>query len=482
MGTEETAHLLLDRRRIESAENVELALAPCERHPANPLAVDGRRAWTKKNLMVSLFLDQEAGRYRGWRYENVPRPGADDCGLAFPIESEDGLEWRTVGAPIPMGAVMYDASDPDPTRRYKMIRQGWCEQSEDGSLVRVLSKGEWSAERGRENPGLKQGIFSACSPDGATWPEYRAVVIEDLPDGQRWWRPGMPGWAGGDSFPCVLWAPELRKYVAFFRTNIDRGQKSRRERGVGRSESEDFRNWDGHELSLHARTTWRKAMGHGAQDYYQLQAWRCRGIYLGIVSVFYWEQDRVRLELAWSPDTRHWERICPGVDLIPHGELGEHDGGCRYAAMRPIAVGDETRVYYGADPGRHNADPDREGGLCLATFRRDRFAGMVTKGSGAGTVTTVPVEITGDRLFINADASGGAVRVEVLSADGRTIPGFAAEQAIPVDSDSLDAEATCRGSDLRTLNGRTARLRFQLTNARLYAYGFRNGCRGTGGG
>jgi len=473
MGTEERACLSIDRRRIESAENVELATAPCERHPSNPLTVDGRRVWTKKNLMVSLFLDRDTGLYRGWRYENMPKPGAADCGLAFPIEPGDGLEWRTVGEPVPMGAVMHDPGDADPSRRYKMIRQGWCERAEDGSLVRVLSKGEWTAEGGRENPKLEQGIFSGCSPDGSAWPEYRAVVLEEVPDGQRWWRPGRPGWAGGDSFPCVLWAPDLRKYVAFFRTNIDRGQKARRERGVGRSQSEDFQDWGEHELAMHARTTWRKAMGHGAQDYYQLQAWRCCGIYLGIVSVFYWQEDRVRLELAWSSDTRHWERICPGTDLIPHGELGEHDGGCRYAAMRPIEVGDEVRVYYGADPGRHNADPEREGGLCLATFRRDRFAGLVTKGNGEGTITTGPTEVTGDHLLINVDASEGSVRTEILSEDGQAVPGFATEQSVPVEADSFDVEvAWGEGAELKALKGRTVRLRFQLTNARLYAYGF----------
>ena len=405
--------LFLDRRLISASENVELTIAPCTRHPANPLTVDGRTIWTRKNLMVSVYRDTESGEYRGWRYENIPRPDAADGGPAFPIRSKDGLTWHTCGEPIRMGAVMYDETDPDPDRRFKMIHQGWAELDEAGRLKRTATKSQWAAEGGEENLGLTRGIFAACSPDGCAWPEHHVVVTEDIPPGQRWWTPGAPGWAGGDNFPCVIWSPELERYVAFYRTNIQRLRGSRRERGVGRSDSQDFREWGPHELVMHARTTWRKIMGYGAQDYYQLQVWRDGGVYLGIVSVFYWEEDRVRLELAWSPDTIHWERICPGMDLIPHGALGEPDGGCRYAAMRPITVGDEVRVYYGGDNGRHNADSEREATFNLAIFRRDRFAGLRAKGGAEGRVTTEPVTVAGSKLVLNVDAADGEVLVEL---------------------------------------------------------------------
>jgi len=71
------------------------------------------------------------------------------------------------------------------------------------------------------------------------------------------------------------------------------------------------------------------------------------------------------------------------------------------------------------------------------------------------------------------DASEGSVRTEILSEDGQAVPGFATEQSVPVEADSFDVEvAWGEGAELKALKGRTVRLRFQLTNARLYAYGF----------
>ena len=468
------SQLFLDRRLTQSVEGLELAIAPCVRHPSNPLTVDGRKVWTKKNLMVSLHRDLATGEYSGWRYENIPTPEADDDGPAFPMRSDDGLAWRTVGKPIPMGAVMVDQNDPDSGRRFKMIQQGWAELDNEGELTRVLNKGEWMARGGAANKALRRGVFALTSADAKIWRKPVPVVLEDLPPGQRWWTPGTPGWAGGDNFPCVVWAPEIAKYVAFYRTNIFRGERARRERGCGRSESADFEHWGPHELALHARTTWQRAMGHGAQDYYQIQVWRCGGIYLGIISVFYWKEDRVRLELAWSPDTRHWERVCPGTDLIPHGELGEHDGGCRYAALGPVSNGDEVRVYYGGDAGRHNADPLRDAGLCLATFRRDRFAGLRPKAGTSGRILTRPVEVSGRQLVLNADGSSGCVNVELMSEDRRAIPGFERDQCVPIDSDELEAEVTWRtGKSLAELNGEKIRLACHVDNATLYSFGFK---------
>ena len=34
-----------------------------------------------------------------------------------------------------------------------------------------------------------------------------------------------PGWGGGDNFPCLLHVPDQQKFVAFFRTNLDQGDR-----------------------------------------------------------------------------------------------------------------------------------------------------------------------------------------------------------------------------------------------------------------
>src|SRR5262249_338407 len=148
-------------------------------------------------------------------------------------------------------AVIRDDREDDPQRRYKMIHHGWAQFDASGALARYLNRARWLAEGGLENHALIRAVFSAVSADGLTWSDRRVVVQENhLQPGKRWWRPGPVGWAGGDNFPCMIWAPEISKYVAFYRTNIDNGEGQRRERAVGRSESADFRTWEPHRLAL----------------------------------------------------------------------------------------------------------------------------------------------------------------------------------------------------------------------------------------
>ena len=468
LGDPVGTRLFLDNRLVEEQDNLAPFIAPCCKHPANPLTVDGRTVWTQLNLTCSVYYDALAGEYRGWRYERAP-DARDDAGGYYPIASPDGLAWQTTGGPTIGQAILHEPDEPDPSRRYKMVYQGWARLGLNGEITEpVCTQPAPEAHGDPETP--TRGIFAACSQDGAEWSDHRLIAPEKLTGPYRWWKPGTLGWAGGDSFPCVIHAPELGKYVAFYRTNIYRGRK-RRERAVGRSDSPDFRTWGRHDLALHAQTSWHRAMGRQNQDFYQMQVWRCGGVYLGIVSVFYWQEDRNHLELAWSPDTIHWERICPGQDLVPHGELGEHDGGCRYAAMRPILDGDRVRVYYGGSTGRHNADRVGDSALCLATFRRDRFSGLAPARGHRGSLLTTPLRVESAALTLNADARGGEVLVEVCDESGQALDGFAAEDCVGLrDTDALAGRVSWReGRDLRTLVCRNVRLRVILRNAEAYA-------------
>jgi len=78
----------------------------------------------------------------------------------------------------------------------------------------------------------------------------------------------------------------------------------------------------------------------------------------------------------------------------------------------------------------------------------------------------------GKRLFVNADARGGEVRVEILDARGRNrLEPHSLEDSIPVTGDQLHAELRWKGTqDLSSLSGEPVRLRFVLKNASLYAF------------
>ncbi len=122
-------------------------------------------------------------------------------------------------------------------------------------------------------------------------------------------------------------------------------------------------------------------------------------------------------------------------------------------------------------------------GICstgLATLRRDGFVSMDHPGTGRvsadseprstpGTLTTRPVRFSGRHLFVNVDAAGGALRVDVLDRNGRVIAPYSAAQCVPVREDSTRVRVAW-GTDLAALAGEPVRFRFHLSSARLYAF------------
>ena len=177
---------------------------------------------------------------------------------------------------------------------------------------------------------------------------------------------------------------------------------------------------------------------------------------------------RVSCELTWSRDTVHWERVCEGTPLIPHGPKGSYDYGCIYAAAHPVVLPDEIRLYYGGNNSLHN--DWRDGFFCLARLRPDGFAGMQTTGAdGRGTVVTRPIPCAGRRLRVSADVKkGGALRVAVLNGEGLTL-----DQCRPITGSVTDGRVTWEpGADLTALEGRKIQLQFALDSATLYAFSF----------
>ena len=62
--------------------------------------------------------------------------------------------------------------------------------------------------------------------------------------------------------------------------------------------------------------------------------------------------------------------------------------------------------------------------------------------------------------------------VEVLTIDGEPIPGFTREEHLPMEqTDGLRLESRWKSqADLSRLKGRTVRLKFTLSHARLFAF------------
>ncbi|MCK5328751.1 MAG: hypothetical protein KAR36_09115, partial [Candidatus Latescibacteria bacterium] len=74
-------------------------------------------------------------------------------------------------------------------------------------------------------------------------------------------------------------------------------------------------------------------------------------------------------------------------------------------------------------------------------------------------------------LFVNADASGGRLRVTLLDKSGKPIESHSEAECDPLHADKLFHAVSWNGNThLGDLNGREIRLQFHLRKAHLYSF------------
>lgn len=459
-----STHLLLNSRLIAATQKAKLELGTVQKHPANPLFVeegfaDRPKRWEARldNVYPSVIYDEDEGLFKCWyksfiydgpsnhtalaqRPRQPYRQGKREEGLLYAV-SADGIHWekpalniiefegssannlvmrrRTHG--LHAGGVLKDGRDPDRARRYKFIHR-------NASARRMATC--FSAD------GLH---WSQPLP----WPQHDAV---------------------GDCHNNAIWSPELGRYLC-----VTRGW-SDGVRTVLRSESADFVNWSRPVEILR---------GADAQDQiYSMPIGRYGELYIGLPAVFHKGDDKaanwdtVDTELAFSADSVHWERICPGQPLIPRGggcyPDGAYDCGCVYAAA-PLLRDGAVLIYYGGSNGLHNNW--REGSLNLATLPIDRFAGYAPANArDMARLETTPLQLTGERATLNAEVEpSGSIRAALLDAGGGAVSGFGLEDCLPIYTGGARCQLRWRERDLAELAGQPVRLAFEYQKAKLYA-------------
>ena len=115
---------------------------------------------------------------------------------------------------------------------------------------------------------------------------------------------------------------------------------------------------------------------------------------------------------------------------------------------------------------------DRHKEIGLAKWRLDGFVSLDADAE-EGIVETVPLQLPGGGLEINADASGGQVGVEVLTADGQVQSGFSIDDCIPLTDDNIRHSVQWKSTTLANAT-QPLRLRFVLNRAKLYAFRVNN--------
>ena len=438
-----TKFLVLDSRIIDNVQNARLTLGTIKKHPANPLFSE-EKLWESRfdNLYPNVIYDKEEQVYKCWynpfivdhsakgmtpeeRNKPYSPPRNRETGVCY-ATSKDGLKW----VKPKLGVVEFNGSKKN-------------------NIIMRESPGIW---------GHGVGIFKdPLDLDPAR--RYKAIFRSHVmsvgfsADGIHWDKsfpcPEMN--AGGDTRNNAFWAPTLGKYVGITRTNTDYG------RLISRIESEDFVKWSKAEVVL-------KGVDTNLQTY-AMSTFYHGGVYLGLIAIHDQQADRVWTELAWSPDTKQWNRICPGTPLIPNSKEGmTYDWGCIFTAA-PIFLDDEIRIYYGGNDGYHYGW--RNGFFCLATLRPDGFAGYEPINERyTAIVTTKPMIFAGKNLRITADIPQGEfVMVVVKDEQGNKITTSKKIRETVTD-------APFEWLIDKDLQGKRVRLEFVINSAKLYSFSF----------
>lgn len=321
---------------------------------------------------------------------------------------------------------------------------------------------------------------------------YKMALFHDAelslyqsPDGIQWTRIGETGPSGDRT--TFFYNPFRQRWVFGMRDN----QQTNTGRYRRYWEHEQFAaaaGWSGMEP-----VPWTKADSADfarpslarEPELYNLDCVAYESLMLGLFTIWRGESSvREKINevvVGYSRDGFHWHRPDRRSFLGVSEEPGSWNwsnvqsagGGC-------LIVGDQLYFYMSARTGvPGTGDP----GTCttgLAVLRRDGFASMDWPTSGrfvrrgnqpAGTLTTRPLRFSGRHLFVNAATGEGDVRVDVLDEAGRVIAPFSAERCRPVRGDGTRLAVSWEdAADLAAVADRPVRLRFTLSDGRLYAF------------
>ncbi|HUW19631.1 MAG TPA: Calx-beta domain-containing protein, partial [Sedimentisphaerales bacterium] len=136
-----------------------------------------------------------------------------------------------------------------------------------------------------------------------------------------------------------------------------------------------------------------------------------------------------------------------------YGMARRGDGLWQYAEYGTGAHGGGDRIY------------------CRLTQRLDGFVSLDAAAT-TGTLTTLPLVFEGEKLLLNIKASG-YTRVAITNQAGTELPGFGLADCDTITTDSTSHEVTWSGdSHVSSLAGTVVRLKFEMQNAKLYAFQF----------
>ncbi len=502
MKTDVKTYLFVDDHHILYRSGTERFVTPFTRHADNPVVPAREHPWEGALAWSSIYRNPETGGYQLWYQsftgDQLPER-TQDCAVCC-AESDDGVVFRkpmmdtmafgtfdsTNIVMVGNGGYSYrygnyvvvDPNPTDPERRYKMAYF------------------DFSGEGADEFPGL----CVAFSPDGKIWNKHPVGPLSRIAYGRGGFGTPVP-FADDDGEPWniplsmsdaldVMYDPELDRYVIYGKMWIDGPDGGMYwKHGIGRIESRDFLKWSTPELVM-----WPDDRDASHVEFHTAPVFYHSDCYFALTQIL----DRatgggvIDIELMVSRDGRSWNRPFRD-DYVPgRSEAGAFDSGSIFTNATPVILNDEIRFYYGAYSGGATSADDRghNSGVGLATIVRDRFAGirpvalsdqptLVTSLRHVGQVTMRPITLSPDHcLSLNADASSGRIRVELLNPDGTRIRGFSVDRCREITGDNIAHPVSWLGRDDCCPPPGEYMLRIHLDHSTVYAADHRTCCPG----
>ena len=483
--------LLVDDQHVLYRAGTERFLHPGKRYHANPVLKE-TKPWEVAIAWTSVHYDPEAASYQLWYQayggHGTPQPQCVTCYA----ESKDGIHWSKPeldlfpwndikktniimvgngGRSLRYGnTVIVDPRDSNPDRRYKMAYFDFSKATQGNKSL--------------------PGLFVAFSPDGIHWtkPDI-AMPIQNTAYGDYGDTVPFNSEAGRELLvplsisDChdVFYDAKRKVFVDYAKMWIDGPDGGMFwKHGVGRSESKDFIHWSQPTLVLTP-----DEFDAAYVEFHTAPVFLYADTYFALAQVL----DRAKgggvidIELMLSWDGFNWRRPFRNSFFFARAGGKQFEGGSIFTNATPIMLKDEIRFYYGAySQGATGADDTKPmSGIGLFTIPRDRFAGLRPVALSnqptlrkalhhIGQVTMKPISLPDyGAITLNADASKGEIRVELLDAKGYRIKGYTKEDAEVITGDSLRHSLSWKERTLADLPPGEYMLRIHMKKASLFA-------------
>ncbi|MFN0171752.1 MAG: hypothetical protein ACKV22_35505 [Bryobacteraceae bacterium] len=208
--------------------------------------------------------------------------------------------------------------------------------------------------------------------------------------------------------------------------------------------SGDFIDWSQDKVFAFQRYGYRSVRENLEEAHEPAGVWNRGNVLLATYGLWhgaanFTSERRMDLGFLVSNDGLHFREPIADAVFIAAGKDGEWDRHGLIHGQGYENVGGQTYIYYGT--WDLASAKEAGGAVGVAMLPRDRFGSISTRLPGYGQFTTIPIPAAHDprtlRLNVDGLGSRAALRVEVIDAKGKPLPGYSGGDAALVRESGL---------------------------------------------